>query len=68
MAQDIKTSRADDRAAVHHFIRLVGRAPPDEELAEFLRGNAVGSVGGAHRATQRSLRLRHRAARLIVRL
>ncbi|GAA4080024.1 hypothetical protein ACFFOS_07820 [Nocardioides kongjuensis] len=64
MAQDIRRSREEDRAAVHHFIRLVGRAPTDEELAEFLRG----SSGRTHRASLRSLGLRYRAARLIVRL
>jgi hypothetical protein len=64
MAQDIRRSREEDRAAVHHFIRLVGRAPTDEELAEFQSGATTRS----RRASLRSLRLRYRAARLIVRL
>ncbi|WP_408897564.1 hypothetical protein ACJ5H2_00315 [Nocardioides sp. R1-1] len=63
MAQDTTTpsTRESDRPAVHHFIRLIGRAPTDEELAQF-------RDLGARRDAARRLRLRHRAARLIVRL
>jgi len=64
MAHDIKRSREEDRAAVHQFIRLVGRAPSDEELAAFLRGG----TGPTPRTSPRRLRLRHLGARLIVRL
>ncbi len=54
-------SRDEDRATVHHFIRLFGRAPTDDELVRFrdARARAV---------TRRGLRLRRRVARIIVRL
>lgn len=59
MAQEATISRDEDRATVHHFIRLFGRAPTDDELLRFreARARAVPLRG-----------VRRRAARLIVRL
>lgn len=61
MNDDLRAFRENDRAAVHHFIRTVGRAPTDEELLR---------LGTRQRRTApRTLRaFKPRAARLLVRL
>lgn len=59
VTQDSTISRDEDRATVHHYIRLFGRTPTDEELLRFREARArVVPVRG----------VRRRAARLIVRL
>ncbi|NHA01319.1 hypothetical protein G5V59_19715 [Nocardioides sp. W3-2-3] len=51
--------RDEDRATVHHYIRLFGRTPTDDEPAPLPRGP---------RARRTATGVRSRAARLIVRL
>ncbi|KRC53018.1 MULTISPECIES: hypothetical protein [unclassified Nocardioides] len=63
MSQVVEKAREEDRAAVHHFIRLMGHAPTDEELTAF-RQRPVDT----ERARRRTMGLRPRAARLLVRL
>ena len=67
MAQGVAAVREEDRAAVHHFIRTTGRAPTDEELADFRRRGTSGE-GARRRPGRRTTGLRPRAARLLVRL
>ena len=61
MTQHLQGSREYDAAMVHHFIRLVGRAPTEDELVRFRELHS-------RLALWRGPRLRHRAARLLVRL
>ena len=61
MTQPVQGPREYDRAMVHHFIRLVGRAPTDEELVRFRDLHSRLASGQASR-------LRRRAARLFVRM
>ena len=61
MAEPLPAPREYDAAMVHHFIRLVGRTPTEEELVRFEKLHS-------QLAQRRAPRTRRRTARLLARL